>query len=63
MSFQLNRSWAKWGQGIVIELDEGGKYTSSSSARFNEMVLTDKDKPIFSIVWNDVEGEIVLEGK
>ncbi|MGE7921314.1 hypothetical protein ACQKM9_20600 [Viridibacillus sp. NPDC093762] len=59
--FAVQTKLGKWGQGI-IELDENGLYTSSGSAIFKG-TLTEKDKPVFTISWNDNEEEIILESK
>lgn len=59
--FAVQTKLGKWGQGI-IELDENGLYVSSDSAKFKG-VLTEKDKPVFTISWNDYEEEIILESK
>lgn len=58
--YSVKTNLGKWGQGI-IELDEDGTYTSSSIASFNNLELTDKENPEFSIKWNDTEEEILLE--
>ncbi|WP_156967287.1 hypothetical protein [Ureibacillus sinduriensis] len=58
--FAVQTKLGKWGQGI-IELDENGLYTSSSSTILKG-VLTEKDKPVFTISWSDnEEEEIILE--
>lgn len=49
----------KWGVS-TIELDENGQYTGSSSA-IRKGILTEKDKPVSTISWN--EEEIILESK
>jgi len=59
--FAVQTKLGKWGQSI-IELDENGLYTSSDSAKFKG-VLTEKDKPVFTISRNDNEEEIILESK
>ena len=57
--FAVQTKLGKWGQGI-IELDENGQYTSSNSTILKG-ILTEKDKPVFTISWNDNEEEIILE--
>ena len=59
--FSVQSKLGKWGQSI-IELDENGLYTSSSSTIFKGNI-TEKDKPVFTISWNDNEEEIFLESK
>ncbi|MFJ8261949.1 hypothetical protein ACIQ4I_08345 [Rummeliibacillus sp. NPDC094406] len=59
--FAVQTKLNKWGQSI-IELDENGLYTSSNPAIIKG-VLTEKDKPVFTISWNDNEEEIILERK
>lgn len=59
--FAVQTKIGKWGEG-TIELDGNGLYTSSSSVIRKE-TLTEKDKPVFTISWNDNEEEIILESK
>ncbi|WP_107951663.1 hypothetical protein [Lysinibacillus parviboronicapiens] len=59
--FAVQTKLGKWGQS-TIELDENGLYTSSSSV-IRKGTLTEKDKPVFTISWNDNEEEIILESK
>lgn len=59
--FSVQMKLGKWGQSI-IELDESGLYTSSGSTILKGN-LTEKDKPVFTISWNDNEEEIILENK
>lgn len=59
--FAVQTNLGKWGES-TIELDENGQYTSSSSAIWKG-TLTKKDKPVFTINWNDNEEEIILERK
>ena len=56
--FAVQTKLGKWGQGI-IELDENGQYTSSDDSVFKG-ILTEKDKPVFTISWNDNEEKINL---
>ncbi|MGE7954946.1 hypothetical protein [Lysinibacillus xylanilyticus] len=59
--FAVQTKIGKWGES-TIELDENGLYTSSSSL-IRKGTLTEKDKPVFTISWNDNEEEIILESK
>lgn len=61
--FAIQTKFGKWGQSI-IELDENGLYTSSSSS-IRKGTLTKKDKPVLTISWNDNKNkeEIILESK
>ena len=59
--FAVKTEIGKWGQGI-IELDENGFYASSGTTKFKGN-LNIKDKPVFTINWNNNEEEIILESK